>query len=113
MTPEILYFLAQAATPAGQRQGTPADLLSPLVMFGCMAVIFYFLLIRPQKKKQQDHVKLVNSLKTGDKVVTSGGVHGLISNVKESTVMVKIADNVKIEVEKGSVERVVQRTDVS
>jgi len=68
-----------------------------------MFVIFYFLLIRPQQKRQKEQRKLLDSLKTGDKVITSSGIHGLIANVKETTFLVKIADNVKIEIEKGSI----------
>src|SRR5947208_3635279 len=105
MISDFAYLLAQVSA-SGQRQGGSGDLLSFVVMFSCMGVIFYFLLIRPQKKKQQDQAKLLSALKTGDKVITAGGLHGLISNVKETTVLVKVADNVKIEIEKGSIDRV-------
>ena len=68
----------------------------------CMVVIFYFMAIRPQSKRAKDLANLVSALKTGDKVVTSSGIHGIISNVKEgSTLMLKIADNVKIEIDKS------------
>ena len=66
-------------------------------------VIFYFLLIRPQQKKAKEHAKLVSSLKTGDEVVTNAGIHGVISNVKEKTVIVKIADNVKVEFDRAAI----------
>ena len=66
-------------------------------------VIFYFLLIRPQQKRQKDHEKLVASIKTGDKIVTSSGIHGIVANVKEKTLLVKVADNVKIEFDRSSV----------
>ncbi|PYJ75301.1 MAG: preprotein translocase subunit YajC, partial [Verrucomicrobia bacterium] len=62
-----------------------------------------FVMFRPQKKRQEQQQKLVSSLKTGDRVVTNGGIHGLISNVKETTVIVKVADNVKIEMEKSAI----------
>jgi preprotein translocase subunit YajC len=68
----------------------------------------YFLLIRPQKKRQMDQQRLVSALKTGDRVVTNAGIHGLISNVKESTVIVKVADNVKIEMEKSAITNVLK-----
>ena len=74
----------------------------------CMVVIFYFMAIRPQNKKQKELANLVAALKTGDKVVTNGGIHGIISNVKEGrTLMLKIADNVKIEIDKASIAIVV------
>ena len=70
----------------------------------CIGVIFYFLLIRPQQKKAKDLKNLVSSLKTGDRVVTTGGIHGVVANVKEgATLMLKIADNVKVEVDKSAV----------
>jgi len=68
----------------------------------------YFMLFRPQKKRQQEQQRLISALKTGDKVVTNAGIHGLIANVKETTVMLKVADNVKIEVEKSAVTNVVK-----
>jgi preprotein translocase subunit YajC len=66
-------------------------------------VVFYFLLIRPQKKTQEEHKKMITSLKKNDEVITSGGIHGTIANVKEHTVTLKVDDNVKIEVQKGSI----------
>jgi len=96
---EFLSILAQAAP------GTPDQ---PPVLFQFMplliiAVLFYFLLIRPQQKKQKEHQKLVSAIKTGDKVITGGGMHGIVANVKENTILLKVADNVKIEMDKASV----------
>ena len=73
-----------------------------------MLVIMYFLMIRPQRKRQADQKRLVDSMKTGDKVVTNAGIHGLISNVKDTTVIVKVADNVKIEMEKSAIATVIK-----
>lgn len=73
----------------------------PIICFG---VIFYFLMIRPQNQRQKALQTLVSNLKTGDKVVTSSGIHGVISNVKEGTTLsLKIADNVKIEIDKSAI----------
>jgi len=69
----------------------------------CIFAIFYFLAIRPQSQRQKQLEALIKSVKTGDKIVTSSGIHGMVSNVKETTLIVKIADNVKIELEKSSV----------
>ena len=74
--------------------------LLPIIL---IFVIFYFLLIRPQKKSQEDHKKMISALKKNDEVVTSGGIHGVIVNVKDATVMLKVDDNVKIEVQKASI----------
>ena len=71
-------------------------------------MIMYFIMIRPQKKRQDEQKKLVAALKTGDRVVTSAGIHGLISNVKEATVMLKVADNVKIEIDKSAITNVLK-----
>lgn len=80
-----------------------------LVYLVCFGIIIYFTLMRPQSQRQKQLDSLAKSLKTGDKVVTSSGIHGLISNVKESTVIVKIADNVKIEVDKTAIGTVLKR----
>ena len=71
-------------------------------------IIMYFIMIRPQKKRQEQQQKLIAGLKTGDRVVTNAGIHGLISNVKETTVLVKVADNVKIEIDKSAVTNVLK-----
>jgi preprotein translocase subunit YajC len=82
-----------------------------LLPFAFIFVIFYFLLIRPQQKRQKEHQRLLSDLKTGDKVVTSSGIHGLIANVKDTTFLVKIADNVKIEVDKNAIASVSKSVD--
>ena len=71
-------------------------------------IIMYFVMIRPQKKRQEQQQKLIGNLKTGDRVVTNAGIHGLISNVKETTVLVKVADNVKIEIDKSAITNVLK-----
>jgi preprotein translocase subunit YajC len=101
MISTILFLAQQAPGPApAAPQG---DVFQPLLMFAFMGIIMYFLMIRPQQKKQKDHQRLMSNLKTGDKIVTSAGIHGLISNVKEKTVVIKVADNVKIEFDKSSI----------
>jgi len=75
------------------------QLLSILLVF----VVFYFLLIRPQKKQQNEHRKMIASLKKNDEVITAGGIHGTITNVKDHTITLKVDDNVKVEVQKGSI----------
>lgn len=75
------------------------NLLPVILIF----IIFYFLLIRPQKKAQDEHKKMVAGMKKNDEVVTSGGIHGTIANVKDDTVTLKVDDNVKVEVSKNSI----------
>ena len=103
----ILFLAQQTAAPA---QPQP-DLLSTLLPFLFMGVVFYFILIRPQQKKQKQHQQLLTNLKTGDRVVTSGGIHGLIANVKETTFLLKVADNVKIEIDKGAISGVEKQSE--
>ena len=100
MIATILFLAQQTAAPGAASQ---PDLLQTLLPFLFMGVIFYFLLIRPQQKRQKQHQQLMSNLKTGDRVVTSSGIHGLIANVKETTFLLKVADNVKIEVDKSAV----------
>jgi len=102
-------FLAQAqtASPAGPG-GIGGGLGGFIVPMTLIFVMMYFLLIRPQKKRQMEQQRLVSALKTGDRVVTNAGIHGLISNVKETTVIVKVADNVKIEMEKSAIATVLK-----
>lgn len=102
-----LLLFAQAATPAPGAPPAPNPLVQflPLIF---IFVIFYFLLIRPQQKKQKEHQKLISSLQTGDQIVTNAGIHGTITNVKERTVIVRVADNVKIEFDRGAIVTVIR-----
>jgi len=92
-------ILAQAAAPGAPQQNLLVTMMPLVFIF----IIFYFLLIRPQQKKQKDHEKLVQAVKTGDQVVTSAGIHGTVSNVKDKTVIIKIADNVKVEFDRSAI----------
>lgn len=80
----------------------PSPLLNlmPVIL---IFIVFYFLLIRPQKKSQDAHKKMIASLKKNDEVITAGGIHGTIVNVKDHTVTLKVDDNVKLEIQKGSI----------
>ena len=99
-------ILAQAQTAAPPAAGgNPLTSFVPIIF---IFIIMYFVLFRPQMRRQKEQRLLVSSLKTGDHVVTSAGIHGLISNVKETTVIVKVADNVKIEMEKSAVTTVLK-----
>jgi preprotein translocase subunit YajC len=101
-------FLAQAPAPASP--GSGSGLLS-ILPFVFIFVIMYYVMLRPQMRRQKEQARLVSALKTGDRVVTSSGIHGLISNVKDTTVIVKVADNVKLEMEKTAVTNVVKTAE--
>ena len=103
-----LLLIAQATDPAVPAQPNLLVQMIPLIL---IFVMFYFLLIRPQQKRQREHEKLVAGLKSGDKVVTNAGIHGLITNVKDKTVIIKIADNVKVEFDRSAVVSVEKATE--
>lgn len=82
-----------------------------LIMFGGVLVIMYFLMLRPQQKERKEHQVMLQALKKGDKVVTVGGINGLVTNVKERTVMVKVADNLKLEIQRSGIAQVIINKD--
>ena len=100
---ETHVLIAQAAP---QSSGSP---LPTLIFFGLMFAAMYFLMIAPQRKKQKEHEKMLAALQTGDEIVTTGGVYGQITNVKEDRFVLRVADNTKIEVGKGFVHAVVRK----
>jgi len=80
-----------------------------IVQFLLIGVIFYFLLIRPQRAEEKKRQELLSKLGKNDEVVTSSGIHGTIVNVKDKTVILRIDDNVKVEMEKAAVVTVIKR----
>lgn len=96
----FLFFLLQAQPDAPQKgMGNYSLLIMMLLIF----VVMYFFMIRPQQKKQKEMVKFRDSLKKGDKVITVGGIYGTVVEVKDSTLLIEIDNNVKIRVDKASV----------
>lgn len=104
---DAFLLFAQAAPGAPQQPNLFMSMMPLIFIF----IIFYFLLIRPQQKKAKEHAKLVESIKTGDAVVTNAGIHGVVTNVKEKTVLIKIADNVKVEFDRAAVVTVVKSAE--
>ena len=92
-------------------QGGPGPLVH-MMPFVLMFVIFYFLLIRPQQQKQKEHEQMVKSLAKNDEVITSGGLHGTVVGLKDSSVLLRIAENVKVEVERSAVTQVLKSRTV-
>ena len=101
------FFIAQAPSAP---TGAGFSGATTFIWMGAMIVIMYYVMIRPQSKRQKEHQRLVSALKTGDRVVTTSGIHGMITNVKDTTVTVKVADNVKIEMEKSAVANVAAKS---
>lgn len=90
-------YIAQAAA---DQQGDP---MSMLITFGLIGIIFYFLLIRPQRKQQKELKERQDSLKPGDKVVSAGGIYGIIREVQQDAVKMEIAPNTIIKIAKTSI----------
>lgn len=91
-----------AMAPQGGQSGG-GQMFSTLIFFALIFVIFYFMILRPQQKRAKERQKLLESLKKGDKVVTSGGLHGKIVNVDEKTILLDVGDNVKLKFERSAV----------
>lgn len=106
-----LLQAAPAADKAATASSSPWGIVLQLAPFALLILVFYFLVLRPQNKKQKETKKMLESLKKGDKVVTIGGIHGTVSSVKENSVIVKVDDSCKIEFLRSAVSTVVSRDD--
>jgi preprotein translocase subunit YajC len=84
-------------------QSSAANPLVQLFPLALIFIIFYFLLIRPQKQKEKEHQKMIEGVNKNDEIVTLSGIHGTIVNVKEKTVILRIDENVKMEIEKNQI----------
>ena len=98
-----------AAAPPGSAGG-PMAFLQPLLLFGAMFAIFYFIVLRPQQRQKAERERMLTALKKGDKVVTSGGMHGTVVGLGEHTVTIRVADQVKVEFDRSAIGRVVGAT---
>jgi preprotein translocase subunit YajC len=78
-------------------------------MFGAIFAIFYFMIIRPQQKRAKEREKLLSNLEKGDKVVTSGGIHGVIAGIDEKTVLLQISENTKIKIDRSGIGSVLSK----
>jgi preprotein translocase subunit YajC len=100
----VSYLLLGSPDGGGAPQGGGAFL--QFVPFIAIIAIFYFLIIRPQNKKQKETQRMLGALKKGDRVVTIGGIHGVIQTVKEHSVILKVDDTVKLEFSRSAVSTV-------
>ena len=96
---DIVYAMGQGGGPTAQGAGGFSSFIPLIIMFG----IFYLLLIRPQQKKSKEHREMINQIKKGDRIVTSGGIHGRVTAVSDTTMTVEIADKVRIKLNRGNV----------
>ena len=100
-----IYLPLLANTPSG----AGAFIASPLFLMIIMFLIMYFLIIRPQKKQKQELQKKINALQKGDKIITIGGIHGIVHNIGKTSITLKIGESNLIELEKASVHQIVNK----
>jgi preprotein translocase subunit YajC len=100
-----LLLIAMSQPQNGSPEGS---LISTLIMFTLIIVIFYFMILRPQQKRQKERQKMLEAVKKGDKVVTAGGLHGTVAGIDEKTILVQVADNVKLKFDRTAIGAVVR-----
>ncbi|HKB87756.1 MAG TPA: preprotein translocase subunit YajC [Ignavibacteriaceae bacterium] len=103
------YLLAMAPSAEG---GGGGGFISTIIMFGAIFLIFYFMIIRPQQKKSKEREKLLSNLQKGDKVVTSGGLHGTIAGLDEKTALIQVSENVKMKFERSAIATVLVTKEI-
>ena len=101
--------LAPPPPPTGKERNPTGDLVYMLGMFVILGVMFYFVLIRPQQKKAKEQAALIKAIRPGDKVLTSGGILGVVISVKEKSVSIRSAD-AKLEVLKSAVSEITEKS---
>ena len=97
-----MYQLIFAMAPQGG-EGGGGSLVSTLIMFGAIFLIFYFMIIRPQQKRAKEKEKMLSNLEKGDKVVTNGGIHGVIAGLEDKTALLMISENTKIKIDRSAI----------
>jgi preprotein translocase subunit YajC len=97
---DVAYAMGQTGQAGSQAQGGG---LMGFLPFIALIIIFYFLLMRPQQKKAKEHRTMLTALKKGDKIITSGGLHGEITGLTEDAIIVEIAPKVRVKISRGSV----------
>ena len=93
--------------------GGGGGMISTIIMFGAIFLIFYFMIIRPQQKRSKERDKMLANIQKNDKVITSGGVHGIIAGIDEKTVLLDVGDKVKLKVERSAVSSIVSTKESS
>ncbi len=101
-----MHQLLAMAPPAGG--GGEGSMISTLLMFALIIGIFYFMILRPQQKRQKEREKMLGAVKKGDKVITAGGLHGSIAGMDDKTVLIQVADNVKLKFDRSAVASIIR-----
>ncbi len=92
-------------------QSAQPNMFVQLVPMALIFAIFYFLVIRPERQKQKTHQEMLKAVRKNDEVVTSGGIHGVVVNVKEKTVVVRVDENVRIEFDKEAILNIIKKAE--
>ncbi|MBF0287974.1 MAG: preprotein translocase subunit YajC [SAR324 cluster bacterium] len=108
----MFQFISDAMAQEGGSSMTESPFFS-MVPFIIIFVVFYFLLIRPQQKKQKAHQNMLNELKKGDQIVTNGGIHGTVYKLGDSVITIEIADKVKIQLDRPQIARIIDSSSHS
>ena len=96
-----------SAIPPGGAGGSSA-MMTQLLFFAAIFAIFYFLLIRPQQRQKRERERMLSAIKKGDRVVTTGGLHATVTSLNEQTVVLRVADQVKLEFDRGAIGKIVE-----
>jgi len=107
---DLLSIITFAQEGAQQGPGGITGMIAQFFPFIILFVVLYLIIIRPERRRAKQHRELIQKLKAGDKVVTSGGLHGKITHVEQATITIQVAEGVEVEVERNSVARL-QQTD--
>jgi preprotein translocase subunit YajC len=99
----LLNSILLMAPSPGADAGGGGSMMSMFIMIAFVIAIMYFFMIRPQQKRQKEHQAMIESIKKGDRVVTTSGIHGTVTELDDKTYTVQIADNVKVKFEKAAV----------
>ena len=100
------YLLAMAPSPG---EGGGGSMVSTIIMFGAIFVIFYFMIIRPQKKRAKEREQMLSNVQKGDKIITSGGLHGTVAGLDEKTVLIDVGDKIKLTFERSAISTIVSK----
>ena len=103
------FFISDAMADAGAATAQSTDPLASLILPIGLVVLFYFFLIRPQSKRQKEHKKMVNDLQKGEEILTSGGILGKITNIKDDFVTLEIAKEVSLKIQKSAVQTIMPK----
>ncbi len=103
----MMQLIAMAPNPSDPQ----GSMISTLIMFALIIAIFYFMIIRPQSKQRKDREKMLSAVKKGDKVVTAGGIHGSVAGADEKIILVEIADNVKVKMDRTAITAIVRESE--